>query len=158
MRPHALVLLSTLLVLHSARAWAQPAKPQSGTRLAPSLNETSGLLVAGGTVWTHLDGGHPHRLFQVDTLTGAVLREVEIANTANTDWEDICTDGRWVFVGDFGNNNGNRKDLRIYRFPLAALLEPGVASVIADTIRFAYADQVDFTPAPRATNFDRRPL
>lgn len=137
MRPHALALLSTLLVLHTARAWAQPVKPQRVTRLAPSRNETSGLLFAGGTVWTQLDGGHPHRLFQVDTLTGAVLREVEIANAANTDREDICTDGRWVFVGDFGNNNGNRRDLRIYRFPLAALLDTGLASVIADTIRFA---------------------
>ena len=109
MRPHALALLSTLLVLHSAQAWAQPVKPKRVARLATSLNETSGLLVAGSTVWTQLDGGHPHRLFQMDTLTGAVLREVEIANAANTDWEDICTDGRWVFVGDFGNNSGYRR-------------------------------------------------
>lgn len=154
MRTPARSLLLAVVMLTATQAWAQPLNPKRVAKLATSLNETSGLLVAGGTVWTQLDGGHPHRLFQVDTLTGTVLREVEIANATNADWEDITTDSRWVFVGAFGNNHGDRKDLCIYRFPLAALLDTTVPSVIADTIRFAYADQTDFTPAHNDTNFD----
>lgn len=154
MRLPALPLLHAVVLFASVQARAQPLRPNAITRLSTSLNETSGLLVANGTVWTQLDGGHPHKLFQVDTLTGAVLREVEIANAVNADWEDLCTDGRWVFIGDFGNNNGNRTDLHIYRFPLDALLDTSMHNVTADTIRFAYADQTNYTPARHRTNFD----
>ena len=149
-----LVLLPMAAVLPATRALAQTLTPTVITPLATSLNETSGLLLSGGTLWTQLDSGNPHRLYQVDTITGVVLREVELANAANADWEDIDTDGDQVFVGDVGNNAGDRTDLRFYRFPLDSLLDPGVESVLADTIRFAYADQVDFTSAPNATNFD----
>lgn len=155
MRLSAFTLLPAMaMMLPATQALAQTLTPTVITPLSTSLNETSGLLIAGGTVWTQLDGGNPQRLYQVDTTTGAVLREVELANAANADWEDMETDGNWVYVGDFGNNSGSRTDLRIYRFPLDSLLDASVDSVMADTIRFAYADQVDFTPAPNATNFD----
>ena len=127
------------------------------TPLATTLNETSGLLNTGGTLWTQLDGGNPRRLYQVDILTGDVLREVELTNTSNSDREEIGTDGNWMYIGDFGNNNGDRTELRFFRFPLSQLLEPDVDSVTVDTIRFAYADRLDFTPRRMPTTSTVKP-
>ena len=118
------------------------------------MKETSGLLMVNGMPWTHCDSGNPNSLYLFDPATGKVLREVVLENASNVDWEALTTDGTWVYVGDFGNNRGDRMDLRIYRFPLEKLLDEAVTSAMVDTIAFAYADQTDFTPAEQATNRD----
>ena len=33
----------------------------------------------------------------------------------NVDWEDITQDETHIYIADFGNNNGNRTDLKIYK-------------------------------------------
>lgn len=116
MRPWSFLWLPRWAVLPAVTA-AQTLMPVVMTPLATSLNETSGPLSANGAVLTQLDSGNPARLYQLDTLTGNVLREVVIANVSNADWEDIDTDGDWAFVGDIGNNSGDRTDLRIFRWP-----------------------------------------
>lgn len=142
------------LLLLSRFALAQGLQPTLVTELPPVLNETSGLLIANGQVWTHGDSGSPNKLYRIDPGTGTILREVVLTNASNVDWEELTADASWVYVGDFGNNSGARTDLRIYRFPLAQLLDPTITAVVVDTIRFAYADQTDFTPAYQANNRD----
>jgi hypothetical protein len=142
------------LLLLPALAWGQTWQPTFLTTLEVPLHETSGLLVLDGAVWTHGDSGNPNKLYRVDPANGSILREVLLANTTNVDWEDMTADEQWVYVGDFGNNLGARTDLCIYRFPLEELLDDTVTEVICDTIRFSYADQVDFTPIFQSTNFD----
>ncbi|MCB0792442.1 MAG: hypothetical protein H6595_04775 [Flavobacteriales bacterium] len=149
--PRALVVPA---VLGLAVANAQPLTPTVLTPLSTALNETSGLLVIDGQVWTQLDSGNPNALYQVDPGTGDVLRTVTVANASNVDWEDLTTDGTWVYIGDFGNNSGARTDLRVYRVPLTDLLDPGTMALQADTIMFSYADQIDFTPANNANDRD----
>lgn len=143
-----------LPLLLPASLCAQPLDPILVTDLPTALNEASGTLVVGDAVWVLLDSFNPNALYKVDTATGAVLRTVTIVNAANTDWEDLTTDGEWVFVGDMGNNAGSRTDLRVYRFPLAQLQDEDVTEITAETIAYAYADQSDFTPAVDATNWD----
>jgi len=143
-----------LLLLVPLASWAQPLATVPLTALSTTLDETSGLLIVDGAVWTHNDSGNRNELYQLDTLTGVVLRTVRLDNAANTDWEDLASDGRWVYVGDFGNNSGSRRDLRVYRFPLADLRDPAVTNVTVDTIRFTFADQTIFTPANNANDFD----
>ncbi len=132
---------------------AQPLTPQLLTELPPLLQEVSGILRVDGETWVCLDSGNPNRLYQVDTLTGNVLRELELSNATNVDWEELTADEDWVYVGDIGNNAGTRTDLRFYRFPRAVLSGPATA-VIVDTIRFHYADQDSFTPIIDGTNWD----
>jgi len=132
---------------------AQPLTPVLLTELPLPQQEVSGMLSVNGMIWTCLDSGNPNRLYQVDTVSGDVLRELELTNASNVDWEEVTTDGTWVYVGDFGNNAGARTDLRVYRFPLEALSgESGAVEV--DTIRFHYVDQTDFTPMVDGTNWD----
>ena len=54
-------------------------------------------------------------LYELNVTNGNVSRTVTIQNAANVDWEDICTDDDYIYIGDFGNNSGNRTNLRIYK-------------------------------------------
>ncbi len=147
-------ILSLSLILGLSTATAQTLVPTLLTPLNTALNETSGLLMINGHLWTHLDSGNPSELYEIDTTTGDVFRTVSISNASNIDWEEIASDANWVYVGDFGNNSGSRTDLRVYRFSLAELSDPAATTVEVDTIAFSYADQIDFTPANNATNWD----
>lgn len=133
---------------------SQPLVPTLLTSFPDELNEVSGILVLEDAVWVMLDSGNPNAIHRVDPMTGSVLRTVTLDGVTNTDWEEMTTDGTWVFVGDFGNNAGARTDLRIHRFPVSALLDEGASSVPVGTIHFSYLDQVDFTPAMDATEWD----
>ncbi len=144
--------LPFLLITFSTQA--QTLTPQLITPLPTSLNETSGLVMVDGEWWTHLDSGNPNALYSISTSDGSITRQVTVSNAPNTDWEDITTDGEWLYIGDFGNNSGSRTNLRIFRVPLDDLLDPANTSVTADTIRFAYEDQTDFTAAAQNTIWD----
>lgn len=142
-----------ILLLLPQLVGAQPLTPTWLADLGPVLNESSGLLHVGSGIWTNLDSDNDHVLYRIEPATGATLQTVVLANAANMDWEEMATDGEWLYVGDFGNNAGNRTDLCVYRFPAAALTTTA-ESIVVDTIRFHYADQVDFTPAYDASNWD----
>nr|GFB48249.1 phosphoglucomutase 2 [Tanacetum cinerariifolium] len=59
----------------------------------------------------------------------------------------------YVYIGDFGNNNGDRRDLRILRVAKADL-GPAATTATAQAINFSYPDQTNFTPRTNAHNFD----
>ena len=143
-----------LFLLLPVMASAQTLTPTLLTPLNTALNETSGLLYVNGEVWTHLDSGNGTELYRLDPGNGDVLRQVTVSNASNVDWEDMASDGSWLYIADVGNNSGARTDLRVYRVALDSLLDPDVVSVVADTIRFIYSDQIDFTPGPQANNWD----
>ena len=152
-------MLSVLmLLLLSSLTWAQEGgeagfSPIFGLNLKAELpkevRETSGLFFHNGKLWTHNDSGGKPILYALDTVTFEVVQRITLSNARNKDWEDVCTDGETVFVGDFGNNKGSRDKLRIYTFPLSAIPVEGDANVVVDTIDFAFADQ---------TNFEKRKL
>ncbi|MHA6249600.1 T9SS type A sorting domain-containing protein [Pontibacter sp. CAU 1760] len=124
------------------------------TPLNAAVHETSGLIYLRHKIITHNDSGWQPALLEIDSLTGQVTRRVTISNTTNVDWEDICHDAEFIYIGDFGNNNGNRTNLRIYRIPIAAYFAAGTTSVAAEIIKFSYADQTDYSAQSLSTNFD----
>lgn len=123
------------------------------TKLADAVAESSGLLYLGGKLWTLNDSGNDPVLFRVDSTDGHVVQQVRISNYANVDWEDLTADAQYVYVGDFGNNNGTRRDLRILRVPQANL-GPAATTATAEEINFSYPDQTDFTPRTNQHNYD----
>ena len=153
---HLVVMRSVALLAWSLAfsGYSQSLVPAELCALDSAQNEASGLLMVEGSLWVVLDSGNPNTLFQVDPATCEVTRSLHVPNAVNSDWEELTTDGTWVYIGDFGNNGGNRTDLRVYRVPLAALLDEGVTEVLADSIRFAYPDQSDLTLAYDANNWD----
>ena len=130
-------------------------QPTFLAELPATLNECSGLLFFDDQLWAHNDGGNEAALYQLDTLSGEVLRQVNINGATNVDWEDMAQDETHLYIGDIGNNSGNRTDLRIYKLAKADL-QNDVAS--AEIISYAYADQSDFGAAPQAHNYDAEAL
>jgi hypothetical protein len=65
---------------------------------------------------THNDSGGQANLYEINASTGAVLRTVAITNATNVDWEDIAQDALYIYIGDIGNNFGNRTDLKYIKF------------------------------------------
>jgi len=126
------------------------------TALNSTVNETSGLLYLNNTLITHNDSANTNQLFEIDTATGEVTRTVTITNATNVDWEDLTYDDTYIYIGDFGNNAGDRTDLKIYRITIADYFAS--TSVTADVINYDYSNQTNFTPSPFATNFDAEGL
>jgi len=58
-----------------------------------------------------------------------------------------------VYIGDFGNNYGDRRDLRILRVAKTDL-GASATTAPAQAINFTYPDQTDFTPRLNTHNFD----
>jgi hypothetical protein len=127
-------------------------KPYSSVVLQNYLVEFSGLVNYNGSLWGHNDNSD-RRLYQIDSVTGFALRSIKMNGGLNRDWEDVCSDDSFIYVGDFGNNyRGNRRDLTIYKWKKSELLD---SFVVADSIRFIYPEQLDFTElSPNSTNFD----
>ncbi|MBQ8957288.1 MAG: hypothetical protein IJ057_02095 [Bacteroidales bacterium] len=148
-----LPLSLVLFLFVASSSWAQKENNsghsplfhlEAKAELPHVLRETSGLFFHNARLWTHNDSGGNPMLYALDTATFEVVQKITLANAKNKDWEDVCTDGEKVFVGDFGNNNGKRKKLKIYTFPLSVIPKEGDATVEVDTIVFRFGDQTDF--------------
>jgi hypothetical protein len=124
------------------------------SHLPNSLRETSGLIFYAGGLWTHNDSGGQPQIYKFDTLTGQVQQTLTIENAVNVDWEDITQDSRFIYIGDFGNNYGNRRDLSIYRIAKSRIPAVGDARLMPEIISFKYSDQIDFSYALNNNNFD----
>lgn len=142
--------LKFLLVFCPAFIFSQEITPMTG--LSNVISESSGLYYLDGRVITHNDSGGLPRLYELDTLNGDVVRIVSISNAMNIDWECITHDTHYLYIGDIGNNDGSRTDLRFYR---VALIDYYTSNIVeADTILFKYEDQIHFSPNLYTTNFD----
>jgi hypothetical protein len=128
------------------------------TSLHESLNESSGLIYLNQKLITHNDSGGEAALYEFDSISGEVTREVFLSNATNVDWEDLCYDDSYIYVADFGNNAGSRTDLKIYRILISDYFMTENDTVSADIISFSYADQTNFTPSAYTTNFDAEAL
>lgn len=134
-----LILLALLL---TAAAWPSMAvNPVYMGALPAQINESSGLSFTGGSsFWTHNDGYGDNNLYKVSN-TGTLSRTVTVLNAVNDDWEDLCHDASrtWLYIGDFGNNECDRTNLRVYRVPYPSSVSG--TSVTAEAINFSYPDQ-----------------
>lgn len=118
--------------------------------LSDVLQENSGLIRVGNLLYTFNDSGSGAVIYELDTL-GTVLRTIVISGATNVDWEAITSNSTHVFVGDVGNNNGNRHDLCLYRFLKSDLT---LDTIQAEKLAFYWSDQTQFTSLPNANNFD----
>ena len=144
------------VVLGTLSSMAQTSGASPKFALPGSLNESSGAIFFNNRLITHNDSGGETKLYELDTISGIIEREVTILNATNVDWEDITQDETSIYIGDFGNNNGNRTDLKIYKINKTDYLSS--TSVAAETIAFTYANQLDFTSNTNNTEWDAEAL
>ena len=95
----------------------------TGTVSSPKIDEASGLVASlrnPGVLWTHNDSGDTATLYALNTQ-GDLLGEFNIAGATNIDWEDIAIGPgpvvgvNYLYVGDIGDNPGNRSSVKVYR-------------------------------------------
>lgn len=96
------------------------------------IDEASGLVVSHSNpnyLWTHNDSGDAPRIFLISNL-GGDLGVYTLEGATHTDWEDMAIASRagtsYLHIADFGDNNAQRSQVQIYRFP-----EPDVSQVNA---------------------------
>jgi hypothetical protein len=123
------------------------------TSLSDDLEENSGMVHYGnGVLYFINDSGNDPILYRYDTVTNA-YSEFEMLNASNVDWEDLATDDLGnIYIGDFGNNNNRRRDLKIYKAVNPESVFTNELSV--ETISYTYENQTQFPPANEQLYFD----
>jgi len=120
--------------------------------LPQSQRETSGLAWVQGKLFSINDGGNAAEIYELNPQTGALLRTITVEGVSNIDWEDLAVSPTHFFVGDFGNNLGNRKDLRILKISIADLISQ--TKVQPQLIEFSFSDQSQSSFSANSHNFD----
>ncbi|MFM1946494.1 MAG: hypothetical protein RL207_777 [Bacteroidota bacterium] len=125
---------------------------QTDFPLPSELSEISGLEKWNDSTLIAInDGGNEPILFLLN-LSGQITRKINITNATNIDWEAIAMDENYLYIGDFGNNLNERKDLCIYRVnrsDIAILNE-----VTAEKMSISYREQKEFPPNNHDRYFD----
>lgn len=128
--------------------------------LNDKIEETSGLDILNGKLYTFNDSGNPAELFEIDKNNGEIIRTLK-TNLINNDWEALANDGENFYIGDFGNNAGTRKNLMIYKVPYERLDTsinikiPGSERALdGTTISFYYPEQTEFISKNTKNDFD----
>lgn len=152
-----LVILTGLLSSISLISLAQRFSVEPILFLPQEVSESSGVIFLNDKIITHNDSCGEPILYEVDPENGSLIRELMVDGASNIDWEDITFDQQHIYIGDIGNNTGNRTDLRIYRITLLNYFQARDNTVLVDTISFSYQDQLSFDPNPQ-TNFDAEAL
>ena len=124
------------------------------SKLSGKVNEASGVILYEDCLWTFNDSGGEPEIYKTDKKSGKVTKTVRISNGNNRDWEDITQDDEYIYVGDFGNNRGNRKDLVIYKILKKDIGKGKKVDVNAEIISFSYNDQKSFEVKRQKNNFD----
>ncbi len=145
------ILFTLTYLLSISYLWGQ--SPSLFATLPTTLNENSGILISNpNKIWLHNDGGDSAKLYAIDTL-GNILKTILIQNATNQDWEDITQDDSGhVYIGDFGNNNNNRQNLRIYKIEHPDSITG--SSTTAQSISFYYPEQTAFPAPNNDKNYD----
>ncbi len=120
-------------------------------QLPKSVNEQSGMVWHKGLFWVINDSDCMPELIAYNKK-GKLKKTIHISNANNIDWEDLAEDENYIYIGDFGNNKGKRKNLRVLRVLKSDMDKQTKLSV--DSLTFAWADQKNFEKRNMKHDFD----
>ena len=118
------------------------------------LSENSGMTEYESLIWFINDSGNQPSLYGYNKGSNEIVKTIEVSGADNTDWEDITQNSSSIFIGDFGNNDGSRSDLRIYIIDKMDMAGGSASVIPGGIIYFNYEDQTDFTSSNENTSFD----
>ena len=107
-------------------------------------DEISGTEYVNGVLWALEDSGNKDILYRIGEK-GGIEQQLRLRGMKNKDWEDLTSDAEGnLYIGDFGNNYNDRKNLAIYKINRDSLdndmTQPDY------TVYFKYPDQKSFPP------------
>ena len=144
-------LLLILVGLMTTAAEGVTVSATSVGTLPGVLYESSALDFTGGSsFWSLEDSGNPE-IFKI-TGDGSLAKTITITNAQNRNWEDMTHDAarNYMFIGDFGNNNNDRTNLRVFKIPYPSSISGTTTTAVE--IDFTYPDQQSIPS--RWLNFD----
>ncbi len=121
--------------------------------LSDKVNEQSGLVWYQDLYWVNNDSDCSASLYAYNKK-GDIKKEVQISNFKNLDWEDVTDDKDYIYIGDFGNNFGVRRNLRVLRVRKSSFGPQDVSSVEAEEMPINWDDQDVFVPRKQSHDYD----
>jgi len=121
-------------------------------KFSSKLKEVSGIEnTSDGNFWVIEDGGNEDKIYKIDHKA-KTIQSSKIDHAKNQDWEGLTSDldGN-LYIGDFGNNRNDRKNLVIYKVSKSELSKKEPK---AQKIAFSYPEQKDFPPKKDSLYFD----
>lgn len=121
----------------------------TGVAIDRAIREPSGIVASPqhrDVFWVHGDSGTGNWIYAVDR-SGKLLARYRVRGAQNVDWEDITHDDEgYLWLADTGNNNGDRRDLSLYRVrePDPRAGDDTGQVEVERRVRFHYADQREF--------------
>ena len=119
--------------------------------LSFKVNEQSGMLWYNNLFWVNNNSDCEPKLYAYNNA-GQIETELEITNAKNIDWEALADDKDYIYIGDFGNNYGDRKNLRVLRLAKSEIEKK--TKVEIEEIGIEWTDQEDFSRRKQNHDFD----
>lgn len=121
-----------------------------------AIDESSGLVASRtspGNYWTHNDSGNGPVIYAFDSM-GKRRGVWRVEGATSEDWEDMAAGPgpkpgtNYLYIGDIGDNSGNRDELTLWRIPEPVIRSTDVTSTAkkpmmtepAEAIRLKYPD------------------
>lgn len=124
--------------------------------LPPAMVESSALIKYKCSFLTINDSGNKEKIY-VFNKKGKIKHSCVLRDAENVDWEAMAFDGEeYLYIGDIGNNENNRKDLVIYKVKMVDVLLN--ESAAAEKIYFNYPEQNKFPPQKTELYYDAEGL
>ena len=122
--------------------------------LPKKLKEVSGITYfpSNNLVYTLEDSGNKNVIYALNS-EGKLDKTITITNVTNVDWEDITKDKNDnIYIGNFGNNDNERRDLCIYKVNKKELNKD--LAVAEYKVSFSYPEQTEFPPKKKELFYD----
>jgi len=152
---HSLFAASILAaaLISCASAGAQKTAMVKKGMFPQQLYESSGLIFTPQGLFSLSDDKRPE-FHRVDTTGAEILQTIVVRDITFEDKEAISFDGDFLYIGDFGNNDGDRDDLKIVKIKAGDVPSETVAEVEGEVIEFYYPEQVEFGKKKGKNDFD----
>ena len=125
-------------------------------RIPDPIDECSGMVFYNDEFILINDSGNRPELYFLDT-DYKLIRTIALEEAQNQDWEELAVSPNGIlYIGDFGNNNNNRRDLKVYIYDVKRSKE-GIAEYVG-IIDFTYPNQYAFPPDNCCLYFDNEAM
>jgi len=151
MKKSVLLVLSVVLLACQQQSGSDLKELYS---LPKKLKEVSGIAYfpENNLTYTLEDSGNKNAIYAINSK-GKLAKTITITNATNVDWEDITKDKSGnIYIGDFGNNDNERRDLCIYKVAKNQLNSDLAKAEYK--ISFSYPEQKEFPPKKKEMFYD----